>query len=122
LHKFNLTLIKQATGFWLVTFIIIAVVAILAVIAIPHVKTMLAKEDAKNREFELYQIKTAVTDMLYKSSCHILEPVGPTSNMSQVHTRDIEPLVLADYLVGINIDTGCRYEFTVDGTVVQLAP
>lgn len=122
MHKLNMEIIKQAAGFWLATFIIMAIIAILAVIAIPHVKTMIAKEDAKNREFELYHVKTAVADMLDQSVCRSLEPVGPTSNMSQVHTRDIAPLVLVNYLEGIKIDTGCRYEFTADGTVVQLAP
>jgi hypothetical protein len=114
--------IRHAAGFWLVSFMIIAVVAILATIAIPHVGQMLAKDGAEKRELELYKVETAVSDMLYQSICHTLEPVGPTSDMSQVHTRDIDPLVLADYLVGVTVDSGCRYEFAADGTVVQLAP
>jgi Tfp pilus assembly major pilin PilA len=114
--------IKHAAGFWLVSFMIIAVVAILSVIAIPHVGQMLAKDEAKERTLELYQVETAVSDMLYQSICHTLEPVGPTSDMSQVHTQDIYPLVLSDYLVGIKVDSGCSYSFAADGTVVQVAP
>jgi Tfp pilus assembly major pilin PilA len=113
---------RQAAGFWLVTFTVVAVVAVLAAIAIPHVGQMMAKDEAEARELELHKVQTAVSDMLYQSICQLLEPIGPTTDMNEVRTRDIDPLVLADYLDDVELETGCRYSFAADGTVVQVAP
>ena len=99
-----------------------AVLGILAAIAVPHVGRMVARSDAEARTTEFYKIQTAVTDMLYDSICGTLEPVGPTSDMSRVCTRDIYPLVLSDYLDGESLDSGCSYAFAADGTVMQMMP
>jgi Tfp pilus assembly protein PilE len=114
--------IKQKAKFYLITFIILAILGILSVIAIPNVSRMTAKTEVESRTVELYKIQTAVNEMLYQSVCGTLEPVGPTSDMSKVCTRDLSPLVLSDYLVGVTLDSGCCYSFAADGTVVQVAP
>jgi type II secretory pathway pseudopilin PulG len=113
---------KQTASYFFVSSIVIAFLGILSGIAAPQVSQMVANSQAQDREIELYQIQTAVSDMLYQSICGQLEPVGPASDMSQVHTRDICPLVLSDYLVGVKLDSGCSYSFAADGTVVQVAP
>lgn len=113
--------IKQAAAVLLVA-VILAILGLLAAIAIPHVGEMLAKQEAETRTAELFTVQTAVSEMLYRSICGTLEPVGPTADMSRVCTRDICPLVLSDYLVDMTLDSGCSYSFTADGTVVQVAP
>ncbi|MHB8104871.1 MAG: hypothetical protein ACYDG5_04950 [Dehalococcoidales bacterium] len=114
--------LEQRAKFFLISFIVLAVLGVLSIFAIPNIGPMVAKSDADNRALELYQVQTAVNDMLYQSICRTLEPVGPTLDMSKVCTRDIYPLVLADYLVGVTLDTGCCYSFTADGMVMQVAP
>ena len=114
--------IKQIAGFLIVGIIVIAVLGGLSAVAIPHVGQMIAQDEAEDRTIELYKIQTAVTEMLYQSICGALEPIGPTSDMSQVCTKDSCPLVLSDYLVGVALDAGCLYSFTADGTVVQVVP
>jgi Tfp pilus assembly major pilin PilA len=113
---------QQVAGFFVTSFIIIALLGILAGIAIPNVSQMIAKSAVEDRTLELYTVQTAVTEMLYQSVSRSLESVGPTADMSKVCTTDIYPLVLADYLEGIALTTGCSYSFTADGVVVQVAP
>jgi Tfp pilus assembly protein PilE len=114
--------VKQAAGFFLVCFLIVAVLGILSFIAIPNVGRMIAESAAEDRAADLFKVQTAVTEMLYQSICGTLEPVSPTSDMSQVRTRDIYPLVLSDYLVGVTLESGCLYSLTADGTVIQTVP
>jgi Tfp pilus assembly protein PilE len=114
--------VKQTAGYCLISFVFIVVLGFLSVIAVPHVGQMIAKSEAKDRTVELYTVQTAVKEMLHDSICGTLEPVGSTSDMSQVCTRDICPLVLSEYLDGVKLDSGCLYSFAADGTVVQVAP
>jgi len=113
---------KQVAGFFIISFLVIAVLSILSVIAIPNVSVMIAKNVVEDRTLELYQVQTAVTEMLYQSISRTLRPVGPTTDMSKVCTTDIYPLVLSDYLEGVTLTSGCSYSFTADGVVVQVAP
>jgi len=103
----------------------VAILGILSAIAIPHVGQMIYKSKVESQETELHNIQTAVTEMLYDSTARTLEPVGPTIDMSQVRTIDTPPLVLSDYLLGLNgtsLELSCRYIFNVDGTVTQVLP
>jgi type II secretory pathway pseudopilin PulG len=116
---------KQVGGFFLIIFAALAVLGILSAIAIPNVGRMIDKSRVAARATEFHNIQTAVTEMLYDSACRALEPVGPTADMRLVRTRDAAPLVLADYLFNVRgnpLKSGCTYEFTADGTVVQIMP
>jgi type II secretory pathway pseudopilin PulG len=113
---------KQTAGYFLICFVVIAVLGILSAIAVPHVGRMIARSEADARTTEFYKIQTAVTEMLYDSICGTLEPVGPTSDISQVCTRDIYPLVLSDYMDGESLESGCSYAFAADGAVMQMMP
>lgn len=116
---------RQATGLFLEIFVVMAILGILSAIAIPHVGQMINKSKVESREVELHNIHTAVTEMLYDSPTRTLEPVGPTVDMSQVYTRDTPPLVLSDYLLGLNgnsLKLSCSYIFNADGTVTQVLP
>jgi hypothetical protein len=114
------TRVKQIAGFFLIAFLVIAFLGLLAAVAVPHVGRMMAKEVAETRLAEFNTVQAAVNEMLNQSVCGALEPIGPTADMNQVLTRDTYPLILADYLEGVKLDSGCRYCFTADGTVVQM--
>ena len=114
---------RQAAGLLLTIFVVLGILGILSAIAIPHVNQMIYKTKAEARETEFLKIQTAVIEMLRESACGMLEPIGPTADISQVRTRDAEPLVLSDYLSGIKdncLASGCQYSFTSDGTVLQV--
>ena len=116
---------KQAAGFFLEICIIVAVLGALATVAIPQVARMIGKAEAGAQDSEFHNIQTAVVEMLYDSSAGTLEAVGPTTDMSGVCTSDTPPLVLTDYLHGLDaglLKSGCYYVFTVNGTVMQILP
>ena len=64
--------------------------------------------------------------MLVDSTTANVSPVGPVADMDLVQTTDTTPLVLSDYLTGLNADgtikTSCTYTFASDGTVTQAVP
>ena len=116
---------RQATGFFMMTFVVVSILGILASIAVPEVIRMIDKSKVNARAIEYHNIQTAVTEMLSDSATHTLQPVGPTENMSQIRTSDTPPLVLADYLFSLKDQTlklGCLYAFAADGTVSQYLP
>lgn len=106
-------------------FIIIAILGTLSAIALPSIGRMFGKGEVESRDLELHNIQTAVTEMLCDSTAGTLSPVGPTDDMSLVRTSDTPPLVLKDYLQGLEsnqLQTDCTYNFAADGTVVQECP
>ena len=116
---------KKAAGIFLEIFIVMAILGALFAIAIPRVGQMIHKAEATSQESELQNIQTAVIEMLYDSTTGTLEPVGPTADMSEVRTSDTPPLVLADYLLGLDggsLNSRCNYTFAADGTVTQILP
>lgn len=116
---------KKGTAFFFETFIVVAILGILTAVAIPNIGKMLNKGKMESYGAEFHNVQTAVTEMLSDSFTGILAPVGPTDNMNHVQTADTPPLVLADYLLGLDegsIKTGCNYTFYADGTVDQILP
>jgi type II secretory pathway pseudopilin PulG len=116
---------RQVAGLFLEVFLVVAMLGVLSAVAIPHVSQMINKNKVESREAELRNIQTAVTKMFYDSASKTLEPVGPTRDMHQVHTRDTPPLVLSDYLLGLNgnsLKLSCSYLFSANGTVRQILP
>lgn len=116
---------RTASGFFIEIVVIIAILCTLGAIAIPGIGQLISKGRIEAGESELHNIQTAVTEMLTESATGTLEPVGPTSDMSHVKTSDMPPLVLADYLIGLD-ETSVRseyaYIFLADGTVTQVSP
>jgi type II secretory pathway pseudopilin PulG len=116
---------KSIGSQFLEIFVIVAILGTLSAIALPRVGQMFNKGKVESQESELHNIQTAVTGMLVDSLTGTLEPVGPTADLSQVRTTDTPPLVLTDYLWGLNVDSlklHCTYTFTADGTVTQILP
>lgn len=116
---------KQATGFFIETLVVVYILSILAAVAIPNVGHLISRSKIESYESEFHNIQTGVTEMLARSAAGTLKPVGPTADMSQVQTNDVPPLVLMDYLTGLDgtsVKSGCTYMFAADGTVRQLTP
>jgi type II secretory pathway pseudopilin PulG len=116
---------KQVAGLLLEIFVVVLMLSLLLAVAIPHVGQMLSKSKTVSRDTELQNIRTAVIEMLCDSDTGTLVPVGPTNDMSQVHTSDIPPLILSDYLLGKSDGVEnevCTYSLTADGTAIQIVP
>jgi hypothetical protein len=113
---------KQTELFFMEFLVIVIILGFLLVIAVPHVGQMINQSRMMSRETELQDIQVAVKHMLDDSAAGKLESVGPTADISRVHTWDMPPLVLKDYLKGreeTSSEPGCTYGFAVDGTVIQ---
>jgi hypothetical protein len=113
---------KQVAIFLLEVVAIATMLASLSCVAIPHAAQMVNSTRAQVRETELEKVQAAVAEMLVDSTAGALEAVGPTSDLIDVHTRDIPPLVLKDYFGKNTGRLGGIYGFTSDGTVVLLIP
>jgi type II secretory pathway pseudopilin PulG len=116
---------RKGAAFFFEIFIVVAILSTLTAIAIPSIGKMVNEGKTESYEAEFHNIQTAVTEMLSDSSAGTLVPVGPVDDMSQVKTTDTPPLVLADYLLGLDegaTKTGCNYAFHANGTVNQILP
>jgi type II secretory pathway pseudopilin PulG len=116
---------KRVASIFLEIFLVVAVLGTLSAVAFPNIGKMFSRGKAESRETELRNIRTAVIEMLCESATGRLQPVGPTADMNQVRTNDTPPLVLADYLRGLDdssLKLGCSYSFHADGTVTQVLP
>jgi type II secretory pathway pseudopilin PulG len=115
---------KQTAMIFIEMFAVVAILGVLSAIAIPHAGQMVYKSKAEARQIELQNIQTAVTEMLYDSNSGALESIGPINDLKQVKTKDPQPLILNDYILGGGgtVRSGCYYLFTTDGIVMQMMP
>jgi len=116
---------REGTGFFIEIVVVVAILSVLSAIAIPNIGQLFSKGKIESYESEFHNIQTAVIEMLTESATGALKPVGPAADMSQVQTSDTPPLVLADYLTGLDetsVKSGCTYTFAADGTVTQTPP
>jgi hypothetical protein len=114
---------KQAAGFLVGLFVVLAALGILAAVALPHASDMVYQNTAHDREDELLRIQSAVTEMLFESPAGTLVSIGPTGDLNLVRTADVEPLYLDEFLppeVNPRLESGYKYSFTSDGLVIQL--
>jgi len=116
---------KRGSGFFFEILVVVAILGSLSAIAFPNIGQLISKGRIESSNSELHNIQTAVVQMLSESANGILKSVGPTADMSQVQTGDSPPLVLTDYLYGLDgtsVRSGCNYTFAADGTVTQTPP
>jgi len=116
---------REGLGFFLEIVVVVVMLSTLSAVAMPSIGKMINKSRVAGFGTELDNIQTAVTAMLAESDAGVLVPVGPTADMSKVKTADMVPLVLTDYLRGLDetvLESGCTYKFTANGTVTQILP
>jgi hypothetical protein len=114
---------RQEINFALEFFMVVAILSVLTAVALPHVNKFIGQGRAESYGAEFRSVETAVAAMLGDSDTGSLNPVGPTIDMNMVRTTDMPPLVLSDYLTGLDgtlIKSGCKYEFMANGTVNQI--
>jgi prepilin-type N-terminal cleavage/methylation domain-containing protein len=115
-------------GFTLVELlVVVAILGALSAVAVPNVGKFVGKGKTESYATELHNIQTAIMSMLADSTTGQLTPVGTaTDDMSTVQTTDTTPLVLSNYMTGLDsshkVKSGCKYTFTADGTVTQVTP
>ncbi len=108
--------------------VVVAILGVLAAVAVPNVGKFIGKGKTESYETELHNVQTGVMAMLADSTTgNLTAVITPTNDMDGIATTDTTPLLLSDYMTGLDsnnfVKTPCLYAVTADGKVTQtIAP
>ena len=114
-------------GFTLVEIlVVIAIMGALTVVVGANFGKYMNKGKTEAYATELQEIQTATSAMLSESSTVQLDSSHNNEKKMNKITAEVGALVLSDYLNNLHTNTnvlsGCKYNFTVNGTVTQNLP
>jgi len=122
----NKKFMQNNKGFTIIELlVVISILALMVAIAVPNVGRFVGKGKVEAHATELKEIQTAVAAMLLQSTSGQLDsPQTDISDMDLV-TADFGTKILSSYLKRLgpegNVLTGCKYSFTIKGTVYQVS-
>lgn len=117
-------------GFTLIELlVVVAILGVLAAVAVPNVGKFIGKGKTESYATELHNIQTAIMAMLADSTTGAIDvdpEIANEDDMNNITTTDDPPLVLRNYMTGLDADgkvrSGCTYSVSSDGTVTQTPP